>query len=164
MTEPPIAPNPARPNVLFIMTDQWRWDWLSCLGTDGPRTPHIDALAERGVHMTHLATDSAVCVPARIALASALSPLRLDCLTNSSVLPAGTETWHRRFRDSGYRVGLVGRTDLDKPTRTTAWFAPGTTNSSGTATTLPRYTTSRMTLVSAIICVTPLSSSTCSIC
>ena len=117
MTEPPSAPNPARPNVLFIMTDQWRWDWLSCLGTDGPRTPHIDALAERGVHMTHLVTDSAVCVPARIALASAQSPLRLDCLTNSSVLPVGTETWHCRFRDSGYRVGLVGQTDLDKPTR-----------------------------------------------
>ena len=67
--------------------------------------------------MTHLVTDSAVCVPARIALASALSPLRLDCLTNSSVLPAGTETWHGRFRDSGCRVGLVGQTDLDKPTR-----------------------------------------------
>ncbi len=109
--------NLVRPNVLFIMTDQWRWDWLSCMGTVGPSTPHVDALAARGVHMTHLVTDSAICAPARIALASAMSPLRLDCLTNSSVLPAGTETWHHRFRDSGYRVGLVGQTDLSKPTR-----------------------------------------------
>ena len=117
MAGSPSPSNLVRPNVLFIMTDQWRWDWLSCMGTVGPLTPHVDALAARGVHMSHLVTDSAICAPARIALASAMSPLRLDCLTNSSVLPPGTETWHHRFRDSGYRVGLVGQTDLSKPTR-----------------------------------------------
>ncbi|SVA30847.1 uncharacterized protein METZ01_LOCUS83701, partial [marine metagenome] len=36
-------------NVLFIMADQLRWDYLSCYGHPTLKTPHLDRLAERGV-------------------------------------------------------------------------------------------------------------------
>jgi arylsulfatase A-like enzyme len=45
-------PKPVR-NVLFIMADQLRWDYLACAGHPTIRTPHIDALAARGVRFTN---------------------------------------------------------------------------------------------------------------
>ena len=40
-----------RPNVLMIMTDQMRWDLLSCAGQPICKTPVLDAMAERGVRL-----------------------------------------------------------------------------------------------------------------
>lgn len=65
------------PNVLFIIDDQHRFDWLGCAGADWVETPNIDALAARGVRMTHCFTNSPVCAPARVSLASGLRPDRL---------------------------------------------------------------------------------------
>lgn len=103
------------PNLLLVMADQLRWDWLGCEGTPGVHTPNLDALASRGVRFTQCTTNSAVCAPARIALASGQLPTRLQALDNSAVLPTTTPTYYQALRDNGYRVGLVGKLDLDKP-------------------------------------------------
>lgn len=104
-----------RPNLLVITTDQHRWDWLGCHGTPGVATPHIDALAARGVRFTHAVTNSTVCAPARIGLATGVAPLRLGTLTNQHTLPDGVPTYYQALRDAGYRVGVVGKLDLNKP-------------------------------------------------
>jgi arylsulfatase A-like enzyme len=43
----------SRPNVLWIMADQLRFDYISCYGHPHLHTPHIDALAARGVRITN---------------------------------------------------------------------------------------------------------------
>ena len=48
-------------NVLFIMADQLRWDHLACAGHPYLRTPHLDALAQRGVRFTQAYVNSGVC-------------------------------------------------------------------------------------------------------
>ena len=53
-------------NVLFIMCDQLRWDYLSCYGNKVLHTPNIDALARRGVRFDRAYVQSAVCVPSRM--------------------------------------------------------------------------------------------------
>ena len=53
-------------NVLFIMCDQLRWDYLSCYGHPTLDTPHIDALARAGVRFDAAYVQSAVCVPSRM--------------------------------------------------------------------------------------------------
>lgn len=53
-------------NVLFIMSDQLRWDYLSCYGHPVLQTPHIDRLAARGVRFDAAYVQSAVCVPSRM--------------------------------------------------------------------------------------------------
>ena len=103
-----------RPNILFIMDDQHRHDYLGAAGADFLRTPNLDRLAAAGVRFTQCTTNAPVCAPARIGLASGLQPSRLGCLDNSGRLPLGTTTYYQRLRDAGYRVGCVGKLDLRK--------------------------------------------------
>lgn len=53
-------------NILFIMCDQLRVDYLSCYGHPHLHTPHIDALAARGVRFTQAFVQSTVCGPSRM--------------------------------------------------------------------------------------------------
>ena len=104
-----------RPNLLFIMADQFRHDFLGCAGADFVPTPNIDALAARGVCFTHCTTTSPICAPARISLATGMLPSRLGALSNAAFLPNSAPTYYQRLRDHGYHVGCVGKLDLAKP-------------------------------------------------
>lgn len=60
---------PKKPlNVLFIITDQQRWDAMSCAGNTVLKTPHLDKLAGQGVRFTSFYSACPVCVPARTAI------------------------------------------------------------------------------------------------
>jgi arylsulfatase A-like enzyme len=61
-----------RPNVLYILTDDMRWDAMSCAGHPFFRTPHIDRLATEGVRFANAFVTTSLCSPSR---ASALSGL-----------------------------------------------------------------------------------------
>jgi len=104
-----------RPNVLLIMADQFRADHLRAAGAEFVRTPNLDRIAREGVVFTRCFTNSPVCAPARIGLASGLQPVRLGATDNSSFLPISTPTYYQRLRDHGYRVGCMGKLDLAKP-------------------------------------------------
>ena len=108
-------PGNRRPNLLFIMDDQHRHDYLSAAGASFVRTPNLDRLAERGVRFTQCITNAPVCAPARIGLASGLQPARLGCLDNNCYLPRHITPYYARLRDAEYRVGCVGKLDLAKP-------------------------------------------------
>ncbi|MEC7656097.1 MAG: sulfatase-like hydrolase/transferase, partial [Pseudomonadota bacterium] len=57
----------ARPkNILFIMADQLRYDYLGCTGHLTIKTPNIDALAASGVNFTRSYCQAAVCGPSRM--------------------------------------------------------------------------------------------------
>ena len=66
---PASAADEKRPNILFIMTDQQRWDALGCTG-GWVDTPNLDALARESVLFSNCVTTSPVCLPARWSLAS----------------------------------------------------------------------------------------------
>ena len=104
-----------RPNVLFIMDDQHRFDFLGCAGADFVHTPNIDALAARGVRFSTCTTTSPICSPSRMALATGLTPSRIGATDNHTFLPARIPTYYQAFRDNGYRTGVVGKLDLGKP-------------------------------------------------
>ena len=108
-------PTKSAPNILLIMTDQHRWDYLGCAGADFVDTPNIDRLAASGVRFTKAFTNAPVCAPARIGLATGMHPARIGTLDNSCYLPPHLPTYYQRLRDNGYRVGCVGKLDLAKP-------------------------------------------------
>ena len=60
-------------------------------------------------------SNAPVCAPARIGLATGMHPARIGTLDNQSYLPSHLPTYYQRLRDSGYRVGCVGKLDLAKP-------------------------------------------------
>lgn len=53
-------------NILFIMFDQLRWDYLSCAGHPHLETPHLDRLAAKGVRFTRCYVQSPVCGASRM--------------------------------------------------------------------------------------------------
>ncbi len=110
-----MSHNSSKPNILFIMADQHRFDYLGSAGASFLNTPNLDRIAECGVRFTQCTTNSPVCAPARIGLATGLQPSRLGSVDNSSFLPRSVQTYYQRLRDHGYRVGCIGKLDLAKP-------------------------------------------------
>ena len=106
-----------KPNVLFIMSDQHRYDYLETVenAPSALNTPNLRRLAERGVSFPYCTTNAPVCAPARIGLATGIQPSRLGALDNRCFLPSTVPTYYQQLRDHGYRVGCVGKLDLAKP-------------------------------------------------
>ncbi len=100
------------PNILFIMTDQQRWDAMSCSG-DWVRTPHLDRIAAEGVRFSHCITTTPICIPARVTLATGCYPHNNGVWNNVHyAMPPDVPTWMRTIRDLGYRTSLFGKTHL----------------------------------------------------
>jgi arylsulfatase len=102
-----------RPNILFIMADQFRHDALGDVGGYA-KTPQLDAIAGEGVRFTQCFTTSPHCVPARASLALGQYPHQLGIWQNRSdfVLPTDTPNWMQAVRNAGYRTSLFGKTHL----------------------------------------------------
>ena len=72
-------------NLLFIMTDQQRWDAMSCAGNTVLKTPNLDQLAQQGARFTSFYSACPVCVPARTAMLTGHSIESNRVLSNSDV-------------------------------------------------------------------------------
>jgi arylsulfatase A-like enzyme len=101
------APTTARPNVLFLLTDDQRADTLRAFGNRHIHTPNLDRLARAGTRFTeaHImgAQQGAVCVPSRAMLLSGRSLFRIrEDLRD-------TPTWPAQFRQAGWHTHLNGK-------------------------------------------------------
>ena len=100
------------PNILFLMTDQQRWDAMGCSG-DWVKTPALDRIAAEGVRFTQCVTTTPICIPARVTLATGRYPHNNAVWNNMDyTLPPDAPTWMRAIRDLGYRTSLFGKTHL----------------------------------------------------
>ena len=100
------------PNILFIMTDQQRWDAMSCAG-DWVNTPNLDRIAAEGVRFSYCVTTTPICIPARVTLATGHYPHNNNVWDNIRyAMPEDVKTWMRAIRDLGYRTSMFGKTHL----------------------------------------------------
>jgi len=98
-----------KPNILWICTDQQRFDTLGCMGNRFVRTPHLDAMAESGVLFEHAYCQSPVCTPSRVSFLSGRYPHATGVTQNGqSVLPRETFVT-KLLADAGYVGGLSGK-------------------------------------------------------
>ena len=104
-------------NVLFIMCDQLRADYLSCMGHPTLETPHIDALAAKGVRFTRAFTQSSVCGPSRMSFYTGRYMVTHGANWNRVPLPLNIRTMGDHLRTLGARVALAGKThmQIDQP-------------------------------------------------
>jgi len=77
-----------QPNVLFLMTDQQRFDTIAALGNRQIRTPHLDRLVKRGVTFTNAYSVCPVCVPARYTIRTGCEPATTRRFHNGITPPA----------------------------------------------------------------------------
>ncbi len=101
-----------RPNVLWIMADQLRFDYLSCYGHPHLNTPHIDALAARGVRFTNTYVQSPVCGPSRMSAYTGRYVRSHGSTWNGMPLRVGEPTLGDHLREVGARAVLVGKTHM----------------------------------------------------
>ena len=108
-----------RPNILWLMTDQQRYDCVGALGPHQVRTPNLDTLAEEGVCFDRHYTSCPLCIPARGSLATGRYPHSCGSMVNAvfwpdegeiehATLGAAERTVGERLLQAGYRVGQVG--------------------------------------------------------
>jgi arylsulfatase A-like enzyme len=99
-------------NVLWIMCDQLRYDYLSCYGHPHLHTPNIDALAARGVRFTRAYVQSPVCGPSRMSFYTGRYMRSHGANWNRFPLPVGEPTLGEHLAELGVRSVLVGKTHM----------------------------------------------------
>ena len=106
-----------KPNILFLMTDQQRWDCVGANGNKLIQTPNMDRLAARGANFTHAFVSSPVCVPSRISFFTGRYAHAHRNRVNYTPLDAREILMQARFQDAGYRTAVVGKLHYFPPTK-----------------------------------------------
>ncbi len=101
-----------RPNVLWIMADQLRYDYLSCYGHPHLSTPNVDGLAAEGVRFTNAYVQSPVCGPSRMSAYTGRYVRSHGSTWNGIPLRVGEPTLGDHLREAGVRTALVGKTHM----------------------------------------------------
>ncbi len=99
-------------NVLFIMCDQLRADYLSCYGNPVLRTPNIDRLATLGVRFERAYVQSAICVPSRMSFYTGRYVSSHGTTWNHVPFPVAQVTLGEHLSRAGLRVTLAGKTHV----------------------------------------------------
>jgi N-acetylglucosamine-6-sulfatase len=119
-------PQPARPNVLFILCDDLRPDALGCYGSKHVKTPNIDALARGGVRFANAFCTTSLCSPSRASILTGLYASRHGVRDNFTELPTSLPHWPGRLRETGYATAYVGKWHMgetnDAPRPGFDWF------------------------------------------
>ena len=100
----------SRPNILFVMADQLRADYLGCAGHATLRTPSIDGLARRGIRFERAFVQSPVCGGSRMSFYTGRYNATHGASYNNIPLRIDEKTVGDYLRPLGYRVALVGKT------------------------------------------------------
>jgi arylsulfatase A-like enzyme len=106
-----------RPNVLFVMTDDQRWDAMSCAGNRILRTPHMDRLAAGGVRFGQAFVTNALCSPSRASILTGLYSHTHRVISNGDgpdfrnqggLLPQH-QTFPALLQKAGYFTAVTGK-------------------------------------------------------
>ena len=103
-------------NILFIMCDQLRADYLACNGHPTIQTPHIDAMAARGVNFTRSYCQAPVCGPSRMSFYTGRYMRSHGSTYNGVPLRVGEQTLGDYMRACGVETGLIGKTHMTADT------------------------------------------------
>src|SRR4051812_857043 len=105
-----------RPNILFIMTDQQRWDCIGANGNAIIKTPNLDRLAARGANFTHAFVASPVCVPSRVSFFTGRYAHSHRNRVNYTPLDRSEVLIQARLKEAGYRTASIGKLHYYPPT------------------------------------------------
>ncbi|MDA9008865.1 sulfatase-like hydrolase/transferase [Alphaproteobacteria bacterium] len=109
-------------NILWIMADQLRWDYLSCYGHPHLHTPNIDKLAENGVRFNRAYVNSPVCGAARMSYYTGRYCRSHGATWNYFPLRIGEKGLGDYMKPLGVRTVLVGKTHMSADTEGMEWL------------------------------------------
>ncbi len=128
---PPCLLAQERPNIVLLLADDLGWTGLSSFGSDLYETPHLDAMASRGMKFTNAYAACTVCSPTRASIMTGQYPARLrltDFISgqNRAWAKLRVPDWQKGLLHEhttlakalsarGYRTGMVGKWHLERP-------------------------------------------------
>lgn len=98
-----------QPNILVIMADQLAPQFTGAYGHKVAKTPHLDALAARGMRFDAAYCNSPLCAPSRFAFMSGQHISRIAAYDNASEFKASVPTFAHYLKSLGYRTCLAGK-------------------------------------------------------
>lgn len=102
-----------RPNVLILLTDQWRAQATGYAGDPNAVTPHLDQLASESLNFTNAVSGTPVCTPYRATLITGQRPLTNGVFMNDVRLDTTALTMAEIFSEEDYHTGYIGKWHLD---------------------------------------------------
>lgn len=107
------AQNQSKPNLLLIIADQFRWDFVSAYGLNPMGiTPNLDSIAQRGVAFGNAVTNQPVCCPSRSSLFTGQYPSETGVWKNGFGLRPDANTIAKTLKAEGYTTNYVGKWHL----------------------------------------------------
>jgi arylsulfatase A-like enzyme len=115
----PATNVPARPNIIFLLADDLRYNALGHMGNGIVKTPHIDRLANEGVRFRNAYVTTAICCVSRATLLTGQYARRhgINDFTTSLSDSALARTYPVMLRKVGYYTGFIGKWGINEPGR-----------------------------------------------
>ena len=111
----------ARPNILLVISDQFRWDCVGAMGLNPMNlTPNLDQMAKRGVIFRNAISNQPVCAPARASLFTGQYPAKHGVWKNAFGLAENANTIATAMKKAGYSTNYIGKWHLARPEAGTA--------------------------------------------
>jgi arylsulfatase A-like enzyme len=108
------AAEASRPNILFILTDDHRWDAMSCMGHPFIRTPHLDRIAGEGILFENAFVTTSLCSPSRASFLTGQYAHTHGITTNHTPWKDHHVTFLEHLKQAGYDTAFIGK-----------WHMPG---------------------------------------
>ena len=102
-----------KPNIVYVLTDQWRAQATGYGGDPNVKTPNLDALASKSINFTNAVSVCPVCTPYRASLMTGKYPLSTGMFMNDLYLPGEELCMAEIFKTAGYETAYIGKWHLD---------------------------------------------------
>ncbi len=109
--ESPEGKASVRRNVIFVLSDDHRYDFMSCV-PQCPKflqTPHMDRMAREGAHLLNAFVSTSLCSPSRASILTGQYMHHHQVVDNQRAVPAGTLFFPQHLQQAGYQTAFVGK-------------------------------------------------------
>jgi N-acetylglucosamine-6-sulfatase len=96
-------------NVVFLLSDDHRYDAMSFMGHPIAKTPNLDRIAAQGVHLRNAFVTTSLCSPSRASVLTGLYAHQHRVVDNNSPVPEGTVFFPQYLQQVGYQTAFIGK-------------------------------------------------------
>lgn len=107
-----------KPNIIFLLTDDQRWDALGVMGNPIILTPHLDGLAKEGLLFKNAYVTTSICAVSRASILSGQyeSRHKINDFGTNFTLDALSHTYPLLLKKAGYKIGYINKFGVGTPT------------------------------------------------